>query len=325
MIDRLAFILYDSRSGSTLLASLLNRFEGMMVTLESAYVSRILELGDSSLLLDVDFLIQYLYEEVQFIELGIDKDDLRGAFKSAPEGLTKRSIIEIITRSYFNDESFSSKYIVIKHPPFNYMPDLIEMFPSVKFIQIVRDGRGVFNSKKRTYSLDGTRMETNIIMAALDWRWKVIKSRKYPNHVISIRYEDLIKNTELTLHDLVQYLSLNQDEMRTANERNEYFESIGEKQKSLHKNVKRHPRIENIYKWKTELTIEEIKLYSYINRKMLREFNYQVERVKLPDIFFFYLFSVGDLVITKFFNSIKLLAKPKEFVVRLKRRVLLLR
>lgn len=325
MKKKLAFILYDSRSGSTLLASLLNRYKGMQVTLESAYVSRILEINKESILKDVDQLVNYLYEEVQFVELNIDKVELTVALKASTEELTKKSVIEVITSLYFKEKGSASKYWVIKHPPYNYLGELINMFPDVKFIQIVRDGRGVFNSKKRTNSIKGYAMEDNTLMAALDWKWKIEKSRKFSDHVITIKYEDLIGNTEEALSDLMDELSLSKEERELTKEQTDYFHSIGKNQKRLHKNVERLPDVKNISKWKNELAPREIKLYSYINRKMLKEMNYEVPNLNIFKVLPFYLYSFFELIFVKIINVIKLLVTPKELLIKVKRRVLLLR
>lgn len=190
-------------------------------------MSRFLEIEDKSKLLDIEWLIDYLFSEVQFSELGIKKDELRECFTISGIQLSKRSIIEIVTNLYFKEENLSTKYVVIKHPPYNYITELIQMFPSVKFIQIIRDGRGVFNSKKRSVGISSYPMEKNTIMAAWDWRWKVMKSRKYPDHVYNVKYEDLLLNAEETLNELIGNLSLTKSEMIISRDRFDYFNSTG--------------------------------------------------------------------------------------------------
>ena len=326
MKNKLIFILYDSRSGSTLLASLLNRYRGIDVTLESAFVSRIMEINTKSTLQNVNKLIDYLYDEVQFVELNINKQELTSELLSIKDRLTKKSIIEKIVNIYFKDKASSSKYWVIKHPPYNYIEELISMFPEVGFLQIIRDGRAVFNSKKRSKSIEGNYMESNPIISALDWRLKIKKSNSFQNHVTTIRFEDLIENTETCLSNYLDNLELNDIDKEETKLQKDYFLKIGNAQKDIHQNVDKKPTVSNIDKWRKELTKKDILVYNFVNRKVLLENGYIIELKSntLLKIFHFTL-CFFELIFSKFINILKLTLRPSRLYIKMKRRFLLLR
>lgn len=326
MKNKLIFILYDSRSGSTLLASLLNRFRGIDVALESAFVSRIMEINSQRILQDINKLVDYLYQEVQFVELNINRQELTDELLCFKGELTKKYIIEKIVNIYFKDKGSDSKYWVIKHPPYNYIEELILMFPEVKFLQILRDGRAVFNSKKRSKSIGGNYMESNPIISAIDWRLKIKKSNSFPDHVTTIRYKDLIENTESCLSKYLDSLELDAVDKEQTKLQKNYFFNIGDNQKEIHKNVGQTPKAGNIDKWKKELTEREILVYNFVNKKVLKNNGYDIESKSniLFKIFHFTVYAF-ELIIIKFINIIKLTINPSKLYVKFKRRLLLLR
>lgn len=313
--------MYDSRSGSTLMASLLNRFDGIVVTLESAFVSRILELNNNMIINNSDKLISYLCEELQFCELGLDMKKLKTEFDM--KNLSKKNIIEKILMNYICSHQFSNpEYLIVKHPPYENLDLVIKMFPKVKFIQILRDGRAVYNSKKKTKSLSGKMMNENIIISALDWRIKESILNKYKNISITIKFENLVKETKSTLNEILIFLKISESGKIITKEQSDYYISIGEEQKKIHNNVKNKPDIKIIEQWKTELNIKEINLFNYINKKILNKHGYFTEPINYYWAYITYVIYFIILVLQKFINVIKLLRTPYLIKLKLKRRFL---
>lgn len=324
MDKKLIFILYDSRSGSTLLASLLNRYRALDVTLESAFVSRIMELNNQSILMNSNKLIEYLYEEVQFKELRIDKEELLNDLSSIQPEVTKKKIIQSIIKIYFKNKSKESKYWVIKHPPYNYIQELSSMFSEVKFVQIIRDGRAVFNSKIRSKSIEGSYMESNPIMAAIDWRLKIKKCYLFDN-VTTIRYEDLIRDTESCLSNYLDSLKLTNYDREQTKDQKDYFITIGNNQKGLHQNVGKLPDVANINKWVKQLSKKEISVYDFVNKKVLINNGYDVQKKKTLLVLGHFVVYFFELVVEKCINIFRLIATPSKLFIKIKRRILLLK
>src|SRR5699024_6661734 len=113
--------------------------------------------------------------------------------------LTKKALIQTVIRQYFTQGDAKAGCYIIKHPPFAYLSEVVSMFPDVQFLQIIRDGRDVFNSKKKTTSLNGKKMAVNPLKAAWDWQLKLKKAERFEDRTITIFYEDLIQEQERTL------------------------------------------------------------------------------------------------------------------------------
>ena len=72
------FLLYDSRSGSTLLSALINQYDGVTVSREIKYVTQILDWpGDIQSGQDLEKLMDHLYSFVHMEEAGISRSELR--------------------------------------------------------------------------------------------------------------------------------------------------------------------------------------------------------------------------------------------------------
>ena len=325
MKDKLIFILYDSRSGSTLLASLLNRYRGIDVTLESAFVSRVMEINNENTLHDINKLVDYLFQEVQFVELNIDRQELIVKLKCINGEITKKKVILSIIDIYFKGKREESMYKVIKHPPYNYIKELSLMFPEAKFLQIIRDGRAVFNSKKNSKSIGGGLMESNPIIAAFDWRLKIRKCIQFDN-VTTIRYEDLIRDTESVLSNYLDSLYLTNYDKEQTKDQKDYFITIGVNQKGLHHNVGKLPEEANINKWTKQLSEKEISVYNFINKKVLINNKYKVQEKSISLLVFFqFVIYFCQLIIEKVINILRLLGTPSKLFIKLKRRLKLLK
>ncbi|MTI48984.1 MAG: sulfotransferase [Firmicutes bacterium] len=122
--------------------------------------------------------------------------------------------------------SFFEKHIeeskakrLVEKTPHNVliMKELCEIFPDAKFIHVIRDGRDVASSllKMNWVDFNGNKVPytQNIKKAAAYWNQIVAKAisdsnTSYLNNkVYTVKYEDLILNTEQTLKDILSFLN----------------------------------------------------------------------------------------------------------------------
>lgn len=76
-----AFLLYDSRSRSTLFSTLLNQYRGVSVSSESTFISRIMEFsGSLKTEKNLSHLVHYLYKKSDFRELQVDPNASLSAY-----------------------------------------------------------------------------------------------------------------------------------------------------------------------------------------------------------------------------------------------------
>lgn len=88
-----------------------------------------------------------------------------------------------------------------------YMRQIEEMLPETRFIHLIRDGRDVALSWRKTWFAPGQDMRT----LASHWKQSVsagLNGRKDGGHYLEIRYEELIQDTASVLQRICDYLSL---------------------------------------------------------------------------------------------------------------------
>jgi hypothetical protein len=325
MRAKIIFLLYDSRSGSTYLSALLNRYRGISVSLESAFVSHIIEYRGVVKRENIDVIMAYLQKEVQFRELGLDLDMLKRSLSALEDTLTKKTLIQEIIRQYFSGRAPDAACYIIKHPPFAYLSEVVCMFPDVWFLHIIRDGRAVFNSKKKTTSLSGNKMAVNPLKAAWDWQLKLKRAEQFEERTITVFYEDLIQNQEQAIQYILDDLHIPERGRAITREQSAYFHHIGSAQKELHRNVSKAPQPDNIHKWKRELSSAEIDVYNYINEEYLQRYNYKTDQPisKYPSLL--YAIYLSKFMAEKAKNIVLLLREPSVLRLKIERNYRLLK
>lgn len=264
------FLLYDSRSGSTLLSALINQFEGVHVSREIKYVTQILdwpsEIESAS---ELKKLLDHLYSFVQMNEAGIDREGLEQLL-SAP--MDKRSLIAATIQYQFREHI--GEFWLIKHAPMRYLDKLKDMFPQVKYVHILRDIRGVHASKKATISTHGKAMSTNVIKSCRYWKQKLNRLANTVAPIHHLKYEDLLVDQEKTLNRVLDHLGLSGAE-KTGNVA-DYSSKIGNAQTALHGNLDKGVQATRAESWRTELTPSEIRAIETDCKALLKKWNYPI-------------------------------------------------
>lgn len=154
---------------------------------------------------------------------------------------------------------------------FSFIDQIRAEVPSIKFVHLVRDPRDhVASWMKKPIAL------LTPYDAILKWKQEqdifidAVQSRRLD--YISIRYEDLISDTEKTMTSLLNYLALPIDEacFSTNTEKNKEV-----KWNPYWENLSKPIMSENKNKFKTELSEEDINLIETIAKNEMTFFNYE--------------------------------------------------
>lgn len=275
MKKKLVFLIYDSRSGSTLFSSLLNQFEEIHAVQEFG-LYRIIEgyqifRNKKNV---IDKILDYLYSEKQFQEIGIDRIKLTKYYLR--KEINCKNLICGLIELYCEINNIDESYILIKSPRLHYSVNYLKsIFDDGFFIHLLRDPRGVFNSKKETIGLNNKKFETNIWKASKDWALHSRLAQHYlyeTNHYV-VKYEELLEKGDTLIKEL--FVRFNIPNFVKRKDRLSYYERIGKSQKSMHINIKTNPNLELANKWKLKLSINEIKRVEYILHAELNLWNYQ--------------------------------------------------
>lgn len=265
-----AFLIYDSRSGSTLLSTLLNRHAGVVVAQESLFISLVLENFRDEQSMTVDGVLDLFYSDPRFCEWNVERDILRSSLKGLG-GLNYRAVFDAVFAEYLKvrGESYP-EVLVIKGARYDFhLAMLRNIYPDSQFIFLLRDGRAVFNSKLDMVSVNGMKMSNNIFQAALDW--KKMLSRMNEKTLIRLRFEDLLAAPKWEIARVLDALGVSVAGKEITSAQQDYYQLIGKKQKHLHTNVGRLPDRRIAVKWHERLSPSQIQLYELIcARELIR-------------------------------------------------------
>lgn len=194
------------RSGTTMLASMLASTPETIALPEMAYLHDLMEF-DSEGTLDAAKFREILLASHRFRNSGICKNDGEIPELFIPDNLTG-SISNILEKYNLNTEQKSFNHWV-EHTPHNARAaDLwLKYYPQVKFVHIVRDGRGVAASTmNRPWGLK------DIVRLSENWNSRINSIRnlqaRHGNRMTEVRYEDLIQDPESTLRRVCEFTGI---------------------------------------------------------------------------------------------------------------------
>ena len=272
---KIFLILSDSRSGSTFLANSIIEKLGTLVLPETNFITRLLQ-ADNNTFSSKKILINFLYQEKKFYDLKIKKKELLNNLTDLRS--IKKIVLEILD-IYYKKNNGSNQYVGIKKGSSLYFLDqIMNLFPKTKILNIIRDSRGVYNSKKKSiYSHTNTYFLRNPFLAAKIWNEKIdiiLQSKKKYKAGIFM-YEEMIQNLDNTLYKISNILNLKIKKNNFLKIRKKYYVS-NLYHGQLHNNIRLEPDVANIEKWKNNLSSSEIFCLEFFTKKNLLKFNYKL-------------------------------------------------
>jgi len=159
---------------------------------------------------------------------------------------------------------------------------------NIKFISIFRDVRAVLNSQKNTVGSNNKRLSTNPLQTSIQWI-KFIKASEIlseNNEFYSLKYEDLISETDKTFSRILTKLKLN---LGNFNSTGDLYQRIPDNQKKMHSNINNPPDVSRITAWKTELSKANIYLIENKTAGILKHYDYELLNFKINYFYFFIL------------------------------------
>jgi hypothetical protein len=278
------FIICKGRSGSTLLAHMLDTNPNTLIPVENTFLihlypkyGQIKNWEEST----IDSFIDDLYILRKTLKnWKIDREKLRVELYSHLHQNTNYA--SICQRTYLSFTSIYPKKNILligdKNPFYTFCIDEIkEIYPNAKFIHLIRDARA--NVRSHIVSF-----KTNFIsFIAFKWLHYINevedKKEQYPDSFITVRYEDLIKTPELSLREICQFLEINYnptslDFHETINTKLSGYKKYSE---GIHANLKKpiDPTINE--KWKTYFNKKQTNIINVICQKHLKRLKYDYE------------------------------------------------
>jgi hypothetical protein len=262
---RIGFLVYENRSGSTFLASHLDRIEGVVVLPETDFVRLAMaELPRGATELSASAAQQALRRDDKLSSLV----DVPLICSSLQHRITVAELLKRVAIGYLRQSDLpDAETVIVKGNVLDYMATLQGSVERTFFLGVVRDGRAVYASQRRTPSLYGNRvMNDNPISSALSWARKTSQMRSTTAcHVI--RYEDLIDDPLSAVESATSFMGMVRPLAATNSG---YFHRLPESHKSIHSLVSSEVgRLERISAWRRDVPYDELEVYELFAREWL--------------------------------------------------------
>ena len=199
----LTFLVGCPRSGTTMLAALIDRHSQFAVPPETHFFPRTYRKSVASP--TIDGLLESLTSNPRMADLGLDIDVIRARLAEHP--VTYASLLAIVLMDF---SARAGKPRSAEKTPMHlmYVPEIVRWFPQSRIVCIVRDGRDVALSLRNV-----PWMHNYLRVHSYSWRYNAQLAlqyqREYPNQVLLIRFEDLVQSPQDTLTAVMQFIGSN--------------------------------------------------------------------------------------------------------------------
>ena len=307
-------IVYDSRSGSTFLANQLMKNFNIIIPPESNFVAKIVKSKFNDPLSDRDLskIYRILYNDGKFLDWNVSVEDIQCKLKIKNKRYSIRDVLEVIFTLYVEKtiKKFDCEYLFgLKKNFLQISKELNTIFPNCKWICLIRDGRGIFNSKRKsTNSVTQKPFTSSVLRASLGWKryLKGIEKLEKENPLLQlVYYDDLILNTDQSTQSVAHFIG----STRTENVRGEnVLYQIPERYGNLHYNISKSPLISRVTAWKTDLSRNQIRFYEKLSKRELLKFKFTLLDISLRhcEAIDYYIYILKDLCLF-LFESLRLI------------------
>ena len=280
------FLMGDSRSGTTYLANLLIHHQEIGLAPESNFALRLLDHFESQAIVDrkrLDSALDTIFIERKFLDWKMDRVELAAKLEARLPldfaEITKLVLLDYCTREFPDCRVWGLKkggrYILDAER-------LLQHFPKARFVNLVRDGRAVFCSKRKAlHSSTGKPLETNVIRAAECWvefvdAFDAFRER-HPENALEVSYEGMLSSLGDGLERIFRFLGVERDPSIAERARKSLDPAyVMDRSRHLHGNVSKPPLTSRIDAWRNELTDREIRAYEMVAGDALKRKGYAV-------------------------------------------------
>ncbi len=271
------FVVGCPRSGTTLLQRMLDNHPQVAVAYDSLFITKAVEIRspwkDPPLTAEI---VESVRSFPRFARIGISDAAVDRAAQSSA------SYSAFVSRVYQEMARARGKQIAGEKSPgyVKRLPLLGALFPSAKFVHVIRDGREVALSlldwgEKGPARIYDLWQDEPVAVSALWWA-SYVRTGQYdanalgPTRYHEVRYEDLVAQPELTLRKLGRFL-----ELPYAPEMARYHE--GRRRGKPGRSAKKRwlPPTPGLRDWRTEMHDRDIALFEALSGDLLSELGYE--------------------------------------------------
>ncbi len=263
------FVVGYPRSGTTLLASLLNRHSCISIPPETQFFRVFLEDEDVSLCHTVDDILEFYCNYPRIIDMGLKPEDFLQY-----RDFISRDTTNLLSASLEVFAKKQGKKIVGEKSPAHllYWKTIIRSYPDAKIICIVRDGRDcILSNVKQKWT------SQNPYKHAAEWgaytREYARLSSMHPDKVILIKFEELLHSTEKVLDGVCDFIGCCYEETQLDSQGDD--STVPAWEKKWKKGASGAPDASRVLAWKEAGDDVEMKRLSYIMKNSLKKLGYE--------------------------------------------------
>lgn len=208
---------------------------------------------------------------VRWGDVAFDPVDIYNAIKDQP-----RSVHRITWELLFQaGERHNAKVVMDKSlDNVHFADELVEMLPNIGFLNVVRDPRAQVDSMTRAiiHEFD-TFLNARIWVESMDAARRLMT--KYPERVLTVRFEDFLANQELVLRKICDFMGIDfmpeMLDISSSQEANKlsWLSALWESNSSA-------PIPANAAKFSRNLSMEEIEIIETVTKEHMEFFGYEL-------------------------------------------------
>lgn len=268
------FVFYAARSGSTFLANELMSRSSVTLFPETNFAPTLISLlSRSSITHDAQLkqVSKILQQDSKFTDWNLPKEVVLEALKNKMP-LTAADAIRVICQQYLRQQgAMPSRFGFKKGSYLRHFESLKNTFPTAQFVGLIRDGRAVYNSQRKSlYSRTKQPFERCPTRCGKAWKeaTKLIREveRRYPNSTLIVKYEELVQETEAVIKEVLRFLEVRYE---SSSQTRKLTYNIATRYGQLHENVERPPLAHRIAAWRDELAPDEVRQFETVAKKQL--------------------------------------------------------
>ena len=248
------FLLGASRSGTTLLRLMLNEHSAIAIPAESHFLISVLDRIRTEGVLrveDIRCVADLITSHERFQDWTIGESELRAVLENAGE-CTLAEVIDMTFRLQIRE---TGKAIWGDKTP-EYTPHidaLASVFPAAKFVHIIRDGRDVSLSLRKVGWHGPTEFDRARYWSKTVSRAEAVGKQLGKQRYLRVMYRDLVLDVDKTLKTICDFLEIG-FEARMLDFYQHAEKHIASREKRTHKKLRRAPRVQDVDRWKREMS-----------------------------------------------------------------------
>jgi len=273
------FIVGNPRSGTTLLAVLIDRHSEISIPPETHYYDQFVHEYRHN-------LSSYTKEEMVFNvlknerikDLNLENQEILKQFSNYPP--SQANLLRSILESYSikrNKKKFGEKTPM----HFSHVDEIITDFPDAKIICIIRDGRDSILSILNTpWGLaDAPRRLEQLCIIWRENAKSIFKYlNKYPNNFILVKYEKLLLNPEKELRKICEFVEINYENRLLDN--NVQTDVVPQWEADWKSNSQKNIDASRIEAWRNIKNQDKIWVMNIMMGKMLKKHGYRYTQLE---------------------------------------------